>query len=355
MKRPRIDIHLDELDQLLDNARQTPLNESGYLKIKNALHTMAEALARRSTEKTRAVVNPTPRQPAAEGSPEKQKANGHGRNPASAYTGAKEVSVPHPELRHGDGCPKCLMGKVYVQKEPRALVRVVGQAPLAATIYKLEELRCNACGEVYTAPAPEGVGVEKYDETAAVMIVLLKYGSGVPFYRIANLEKRLGVPLPAATQWEMAAESADVLKMVWEELIRQAAQGHTFYNDDTGARILKMARPAGDPRSGTFTSAVLAMVRRAGVEIRIAVYFSGREHAGENLAKVLKERAAGLEPAIVMSDALSRNVPKLSPGVELLLANCLAHYPGSGIIQRECVKRCQGRSGIAVKGKQHSR
>ena len=338
MKRPRIDIHLDELDQLLDNARQTPLNESGYLKIKNALHTMAEALARRSTEKTRAVVNPTPRQPAAEGSPEKQKANGHGRNPASAYTGAKEVSVPHPELRHGDGCPKCLMGKVYVQKEPRALVRVVGQAPLAATIYKLEELRCNACGEVYTAPAPEGVGVEKYDETAAVMIVLLKYGSGVPFYRIANLEKWLGVPLPAATQWEMAAESADVLKMVWEELIRQAAQGHTFYNDDTGARILKMARPAGDPRSGTFTSAVLAMVRRAGVEIRIAVYFSGREHAGENLAKVLKERAAGLEPAIVMSDALSRNVPKLSPGVELLLANCLAHYPGSGIIQRECVE-----------------
>ena len=57
----------------------------------------------------------------------------------------------------------------------------------------------------------------------------------------------------------------------------------------------------------------------------MAVYFSGREHAGENLAKVLKQRAAEMGPAIQMSDALSRNVPKLGAGVELLLANCMAH------------------------------
>ena len=67
----------------------------------------------------------------------------------------------------------------------------------------------------------------------------------------------------------------------------------------------------------------------------MALYFSGREHAGENLAKVLKQRAAELGPAILMSDALSRNVPKLSAGVELLLANCLAHYLDYGIIQSE--------------------
>ena len=67
------------------------------------------------------------------------------------------------------------------QQEPRPLVRIVGQAPLAATVYKLEQLRCNACGQVFTAPAPEGVGPEKYDETAMAMIAQLKYGSGVPF------------------------------------------------------------------------------------------------------------------------------------------------------------------------------
>jgi hypothetical protein len=194
---------------------------------------------------------------------------------------------------------------------------------------------------VFTAPEPEGVGPDRYDETALAMVAELKYGSGMPFHRIENLEERLGVPLPSATQWEMAAEAAEFLKPALEELVREAAQGELFHNDDIGVRILKMERPGGDERTGVFTSAVLSVMREeAGpedpVERRIALYFSGREHAGENLAKVLQQRAAEKSPAILMSDALSRNAPKLGPGVELLLANCLAHYLDSGIIQSEC-------------------
>ena len=51
---------------------------------------------------------------------------------------------------------------------------------MQAKVYELQKLRCNLCGRVYTADAPEGVGTEKYDATAASMIALLKYGSG-PF------------------------------------------------------------------------------------------------------------------------------------------------------------------------------
>ncbi len=83
-------------------------------------------------------------------------------------------------LKHGDRCPECGKGNVYGQKEPKVLVRIVGQAPLAATVYSLERLRCGACGQVFTAQEPEGVGPEKYDETAAAMIAQLKYGSGTP-------------------------------------------------------------------------------------------------------------------------------------------------------------------------------
>src|SRR6185369_17924998 len=50
-----------------------------------------------------------------------------------------------------------------------------------------------------------------------------------------------------------------------------------------------------------------------------------RQHAGENIADVLKQRAKNLSPPIQMCDALSRNVPKLPSGVEILVANCLAH------------------------------
>jgi transposase len=248
MKRRRIDVNLGELDQLLDQAQQAPLSEPDCHKIKTTLHTLVEMLAaQRSTEKTAAVVGASGSQAAAPepaGAAEK-KANGHGRNPASAYAGARKVAVPHPNLKPGDACPECPKGKVYAQKEPRPLVRIMGQAPLAATVYDLEQLRCNACGQLFTAPEPEGVGPEKYDETALAMIAELKYGSGVPFNRIENLEKRLGIPLPAATQWEMVAEAAEVLGPARDELIREAAQGELFHNDDTSVRILKMERPAG--------------------------------------------------------------------------------------------------------------
>jgi transposase len=333
MKRPRIDINLSELDPLLDQARQAPLSEPDCHKIKTTLHTLVEMLvARRSTEKTRAVLDPAGAEAVEAQPPEapKDKPNGHGRTPASAYTGATRVAVAHPALKHGGTCPECPKGKVYAQKEPRPLVRIVGQAPLAATVYNLEQLRCNACGQMFTAPEPEGVGPQKYDETAAAMIAQLKYGSGVPFNRIENLEKRMGVPLPAATQWEIVEEAAVLLKPALEEFIRQAAQGELFHNDDTHVVILRIERPPGDERTGVFTSAVVAVVREppgaeGAPERRIALYFSGRQHAGENLGDVLKRRAAELGPAIQMSDALSRNVPKLSAGVELLLANCMTH------------------------------
>ena len=331
MKRPRIDVNLGELDQLLEQAQQAPLSEPDCNKIKTTLHTLVELLiAKRHTEKTSAVVGTAGGDAAAESSDSAEKqTNGHGRNPASAYAGATRVAVPHPSLKHGDACPECPKGKVYAQKEPRPLVRIVGQAPLGATVYDLEQMRCNACGQVFTAPEPEGVGPEKYNETAMAMIAELKYGSGVPFHRIENLEKRLGVPLPSATQWEIVEEAAVLLQPVQDELIREAAQGELFHNDDTSVRILKMERPAGEERTGVFTSAVVSVVREASPEgareRRMALYFSGREHAGENLAKVVKQRAAEMGPAIQMADALSRNVPKLGAGVELLLANCLAH------------------------------
>jgi transposase len=66
------------------------------------------------------------------------------------------------------------------QKEPATLISIVGQAPLKATIFEMERLRCNACGQVFTAAEPETAGPDKYDATAVAMIALLKYGTGVP-------------------------------------------------------------------------------------------------------------------------------------------------------------------------------
>ena len=112
MKRPRVEVNLGELDQLLDQACEAPLSETDSAKIKNALHTLADVLAaRRSSEKTREVAGVSvPEAPRAVN--KEDKSAGHGRTAAASYEGARKVAVAHPEFKHGDRCPECGLGKV---------------------------------------------------------------------------------------------------------------------------------------------------------------------------------------------------------------------------------------------------
>jgi len=337
-----IDVSTEELKRVVDGARHQTLNDEDHRKLRGAVETLGEMarmladkdatlrelrqmlLKPASTEKTRAVLeragilpqpNGKPGEPAAA---EKRKRQGHGRKPASAFVGALKVEVKHPTLQAGDRCPECGKGKVYPLREPAVRVRIVGQAPVQATVYELARLRCNLCQEVYEAPAPEQMGETKRDETAASMVAVLKYGSGVPFYRLAGLQANLGIPLPPSTQWDMGAHAAAALEPVYEELIGQAAQGQVLYNDDTAMRILALARETAADRTGVFTTGIVATAHGR----KVTLFFSGDKHAGENLADVLRKRAAESPPPIQMCDALSRNVPK---GFAVILGNCLTH------------------------------
>ena len=253
---------------------------------------------------------------------------GHGRLGADDYPGADQVDVSHPELSPGDACPECVQGTLY-EKSPGVLVRFTGQAPLHATVYRMQKLRCHLCGKLYTAPSPASVGDDKFDHTVASMIGLLKYGNGLPFNRLQGLQGSCEIPLAASTQWDIVHAASLLIAPAYNELIRQASQGEVLYNDDTTVRILEMmgqrakkappTKDDGDPgRTGLFTSGVVAT--RAGV--RIALFFSGLRHAGENLSRVLQHRAAQLEAPVQMCDGLARNLPK---GLDTILSNCLAH------------------------------
>jgi transposase len=235
------------------------------------------------------------------------------------------VSVPHETFKVGDPCPQngC-EGKLYRLPQPRVLVCVKGHVPLSATVYEREALRCALCGKVFVAGLPDGLHPCKYDPTATAMIGLLKYGTGMPFYRLGGLQEDLGIPLPAATQWEVVRDGAKALGPAYEELVRQAAQGEVLHNDDTPMKILSHLkeneeRKKEKERTGTFTTGIVA---QAG-EHRIALFFTGRKHAGENLTRVLLEREGQRGPPIQMCDALDRNLPEKP--LRTILGNCLAH------------------------------
>lgn len=283
------------------------------------------------TEKTAVVCADPPETGAASDPanppPPKRRRKGHGRHGTAAYPGARRVRVPHPELQGGKLCPDCRRGKLHPLRRPGVVVRLVGQAPLAASVFELEKLRCATCGQVFTAPTPADAGTGKYDPTVGALVAVLRFGSGMPSYRLAQLQQSLGIPFPASTQWELAAELAEAATPVFDGLIRQAAQRGVIHNDDTTMRVASLRRqPAPLPdadnpkraRTGVFTTGILT----GGDEPPIALFFTGHQHAGENLQDLLDHRDRALPAPIQMCDALSRNEPGESA---TLLSHCLAH------------------------------
>jgi len=256
---------------------------------------------------------------------------GHGRNAAQAYSGAPIVECDHPDLEPGDRCPQCDKGRVY-DSPPRSIVKVVGQAPLGATVYKLQRLRCRLCDTVFTAPLPAAVAsCPKYDSSSASMIALLRYGHGLPNFRLEGLQASLYIPLPDATQWDIVSKAAPSPRAVFEELIRQAAQAPLLHSDDTPMKVLSLMRERERAEAGGVkpaakainTSGIVAVLPdNANGQRKVVLFFTGHAHAGKNMERVLAHRAQELQPAMQMCDALAANV---AGEFKTVLANCLTH------------------------------
>ncbi len=342
-KPKRIEIKSEQMRDFLKRVKEHSLVDEDYEVIQGMAETLrclSEALENKNvsmkrlmrylfgapTETAKNVLpkdNSTEQPAEAAGKPEEKerpKRKGHGRNGASSYTGGGRVTVSHLSLKHGDECPACFKGKVYTLALPSVVVHIVGGAPLQSTVFELERLRCNLCGALFTAQPPEEARQGKYDDSAAAMIAVLKYGCGMPFNRLEKLQENLAMPVPASTQWEIVEAAKKVVEPVHEALLNEAAQGEIFHNDDTTAKILAYLAEQ-DPesgRKGVFTTGIVSVKDNR----RIAVFMTGRNHAGENLGKLLEARASGLPPPIQMCDALNRNPPK---NFQTILCNCMAH------------------------------
>jgi hypothetical protein len=89
--RRRIDVNLEELDRVLDGAREAPLSEADHDKLKDTLHALAAMLVRsRNTEKTSEVLEkPEDSEAGEQPDDNTPPPPGHGRNGAEAFGGAR--------------------------------------------------------------------------------------------------------------------------------------------------------------------------------------------------------------------------------------------------------------------------
>jgi hypothetical protein len=124
---PRLDVSMEQLEALLEQARQEALPEEGYPKLLAAIRTLSyvtgllqkqettlralrELLCPASTEKTvkvlkQAGIETGENKPASSLQKPQRAPTGQGRHAAAAYRGAEKIPVPHGFLKPGDACP----------------------------------------------------------------------------------------------------------------------------------------------------------------------------------------------------------------------------------------------------------
>ena len=241
------------------------------------------------------------------GKPEpKPKPKGHGKNGHDQYDSAERIFIPHPELKDKDVCPSCGVSRLYAFGLAFVL-RIFGQPPLQAKVFELEQLRCAGCQDLFTAPLPEWAGRNRQHESANAMVAFLNYGAGVPFYRLEGIQKQMGVPLADSTQFDMVEKVADCGAPAFEHMKELAVQSENQGFDDTPMPVLELMKEneglSDKDRRGMQTTAVLATASGQ----KIALFLTGRNHAGENIAGLLKDRDPSQPKVIQMSDAAPCN------------------------------------------------
>jgi len=344
----RINLTPEEIDQLLERLSSHSLEKSDYVLLSElirALLWMGKELEEKKmsidrlrkifgirTESAKALLELAGNSPSStegdspdkgEKGKQKKRKRKQKRTSAADFKSATIVNIAHQVLKAGDLCPECSKGRLR-NLSPGKVIRITGQPWLQATIYQPERLRCGACGRVFTANLPKDVATSsRYDETAKAIVTLLKYRGGFPFYRQEKLQSILETPISDTHMWQMTRDVAESLRPVFNALIQEGSKGKCLHNDDTKARVLDLMKEnkarSSDERTGIFTSALLSVLDSGK---QIALYFTGRQHAGENLNDVLGERPKEMPPPVQMCDALAQNRPADHSTAE---GYCLTH------------------------------
>lgn len=227
-------------------------------------------------------------------------------------------------LEKGQVCPECEKGRLY-QYEPASFIRIVGQPPLSCEKHILEQLRCNLCGELFSAELPDdvakdGVRSQQYGFSARTMMAINKFYMGSPYYRQESLQALLGRPVTASTIYDQCASLAEHVSPAWTMLKQVSADAEHFHIDDTGNRILSettVEKPnrhgkGTRQRSGIYSSCLIATgyADAQGQQWQTVLFNTSIGHAGEWIDEILAERDRALPIPLVMSDALSSNQPQ---------------------------------------------
>jgi transposase len=360
LSRPFTDIDGEELDALIarvteakdNNLALSPEDCQLLLDALTTLASMQDNLAAHGTtiHKLRKLLgierSSEKHSDLADEKPPKASKKNRKKSPDDDFAQVKPAVVHHPlpDMKKGDTCPECLVGKVY-KTEPGNFLRITGQSPFTPEQHVMERLRCNTCGAYFTAPLPEdvlkdGSATQKYGYTARSLIAIHKFFAGLPFYRQGSMQKLMGVKLTASTSLDQVGYVCDDIHPVYQYLFGMAGDAVHYYLDDTTNRILdqkpieKKCRNSNKTRlrTGVYTSGVIATTAEGR---NIVLFETNIGHAGEFIDSLLINRAAASGVPLIMSDALTSNKPTVMKAIQSLCngharrqyVDVISHFP----------------------------
>ncbi len=256
----------------------------------------------------------------------KNRKGGGGKNSADDYESAAEItcSLDHDKLP-GKICPECGKNKLY-EIEPKKVIRLVGNAPVTAFVFILQQVRC-LCGAVFTADVGDEFrdiyNEDKYSPSALAAMMIYKYLMGVSFGTLSTIQKMSGVPLPASTQANKIKNSAlPAVQAVVGVLKELAANANALGFDDTVIKTIKerLTKKGEKTHRGHGTAIIANDFDNEGSEI-VLFDFDSSKHAGDVVCEVLLNRKRESLPLLI-SDGLNSYDECKKEGIDI---NCNAH------------------------------
>lgn len=256
-----------------------------------------------------------PEPPAPEPAPEpvvreKPKPAPHGRKPLPADLPRETVIVEPAEADRR--CPECDTEKVVIGYETSEVLEY-RPATFVVQEYRRQKMACPKCEEhVTVAPVPAKVVAKGLPGPGLLAQVLVsKYVDSLPLNRQLKMFSRLGVDFSSSTLTNWVQAGADLLAVVYDELVREAMNAHVLGTDDTGLKVLDR-----DHEHGIKKGSMWVYVG----DNRVVVFQYTPDHKAAGPAAFLEKRTG-----FVQSDGYSgyKRIARDHPDVTW--AGCLAH------------------------------
>lgn len=214
------------------------------------------------------------------------------------YPDAPIENIPS-DVEIGSVCAGCSMGRMY-KDDPSRGVCFSGHAPVTASRYERQVLRCNRCGRRRSSPKKT-----KWTSSARSAMVLQKC-HGMPFHRLSKLQRLSGVPVAPSTAWyQCEALWLEGARCVYDVLLTLCIKSALWHVDDTRGKILCFGKD-GDGEDETLKNGYTTILRgRRPKEGDVVVFMTSGLTAGRKLGSLVDRRGDGSPGVLTMTDASS--------------------------------------------------